>query len=56
MAEKKQISVVLPENEFEILETHCIKVSQSKTAVVRELIRRLGEENAAKAAQSQASF
>jgi predicted DNA-binding protein len=52
MPEKKQISVVLPENEFRILENHCNNVSQSKTAVVRELIRKLGEENAAKAVAS----
>jgi hypothetical protein len=37
---------------MKILEDHCANLGLSKTAVLRELIRKLGEENAAKAVQS----
>ena len=48
----KQINFIPSEKEMKILEDHCGNLGLSKTAVLRELIRKLGEENAAKAAQS----
>jgi hypothetical protein len=56
MKNGKQINFIPSEKEMKILEDHCANMGLSKTAVLRELIRKLGEENAAKAAQSQASF
>jgi hypothetical protein len=46
----KQINFIPSEKEMKILEDHCANLGLSKTAVLRELIRKLGEENAAKAA------
>jgi hypothetical protein len=48
----KQIDFIPSEKEMKILEDRCANMGLSKTAVLRELIRKLGEENAAKAAKS----
>jgi Ribbon-helix-helix protein, copG family len=56
MADKRRIDIKVTEKEFEILDRYCNDMGLSKTVVLRELIRKLGEEIAAKAAQSQASF
>jgi hypothetical protein len=52
MAVKKRIDIQVIESEFEILEAYCNEVGQSKTAVIRELIRSLKKKTAAKAAES----
>jgi hypothetical protein len=49
----KQINFIPSDGEMKILEDYCLKMKLSKTAVLRQLIRKLGEEEtAAKAAQS----
>lgn len=48
----RQINFIPSEKEMKILEDHCANIGLSKTAVLRELIRKLGEENAAKAVAS----
>jgi hypothetical protein len=52
MAVKKRIDIQVIESEFEILEEYCNEVGQSKTAVIRELIRGLKKKTAAKAVKS----
>jgi DNA-binding MarR family transcriptional regulator len=52
MADKRRIDIKVTEKEFEILDRYCNEMGLSKTVVLRELIRKLGEETAAKAAQS----
>jgi Ribbon-helix-helix protein, copG family len=52
MADKRRIDIKVTEKEFEILDRYCNDMGLSKTVVLRELIRKLGEEIAAKAAQS----
>ena len=46
MKNGKQINFIPSEKEMKILEDHCANMGLSKTAVLRELIRKLGEENA----------
>ena len=52
MEDRKQINFKPSDKEMKILEDHCANMGLTKTAVLRELIRKLGEENAVKAAQS----
>jgi|GEM_PF-2674770 len=52
MKGSKQINFIPSDKEMKILEDYCESMELSKTAVLRELIRRLGEETAAKAAES----
>ena len=52
MKGSKQINFIPSDKEMKILEDYCEAMELSKTAVLRELIRRLGEETAAKAAES----
>ena len=52
MADKRRIDIKVTEKEFEILDRYCNEMGLSKTVVLRELIRKLGEEIAAKAVQS----
>jgi hypothetical protein len=52
MEDRKQINFKPSDKEMKILEDYCADMGLTKTAVLRELIRKLGEENAAKAAQS----
>ncbi|MCY7337135.1 MAG: hypothetical protein LH613_13140 [Chamaesiphon sp.] len=40
-AAKRRIDILVTEKEFEILEKYCEENGQTKTAVVRELIRKL---------------
>lgn len=47
MTAKKRIDIQVIESEFEILEEYCNEVGQSKTAVIRELIRSLGKKKTA---------
>jgi Ribbon-helix-helix protein, copG family len=56
MADKRRIDIKVTEKEFEILDRYCNEMGLSKTVVLRELIRKLGEEIAAKAAQSLFGF
>jgi hypothetical protein len=52
MKNGKQINFIPSEKEMKILEDYCANMGLSKTALLRELIRKLGEENAAKAAHT----
>jgi Ribbon-helix-helix protein, copG family len=52
MADKRRVDIKVTEKEFEILDRYCNEMGLSKTVVLRELIRKLGEEIAAKAVQS----
>ena len=52
MKGSKQINFIPSDKEMKILEDYCDAMELSKTAVLRELIRKLGEETAAKAAES----
>lgn len=52
MAEKKQINIQVTEKEFEFLEKYCDETGNTKTAVIRELIRKLEAETVAKAMDS----
>jgi hypothetical protein len=49
---KRRIDIIVTEKEFEILEQYCEDNGQTKTAVIRELIRKLEAHTAAKAAES----
>jgi hypothetical protein len=49
---KRRIDILVTEKEFEILEQYCADNGQTKTAVMRELIRTLKAHTAAKAAES----
>ena len=49
MKGSKQINFIPSDKEMKILEDYCEAMELSKTAVLRELIRRLGEETAARA-------
>ena len=49
---KRRIDIIVTEKEFEILEQYCEDNGQTKTAVIRELIRTLGAHTAAKAVES----
>ena len=40
-ANKKRIDILVTEKEFEILEKYCEENGQTKTAILRELIRKL---------------
>jgi len=51
-AVKRRIDILVTEKEFEILEQYCEDNGQTKTAVVRELIRKLEAQTAAKAVES----
>jgi hypothetical protein len=51
-AAKRRIDILVTEKEFEMLEQYCADNGQTKTAVVRELIRTLKAHTAAKAAES----
>ena len=46
MADKRRIDIKVTEKEFEILDRYCNEMGLRKTVVLRELIRKLGEENA----------
>ena len=48
MKGNKQINFIPSDKEMKILEDYCEAMALSKTAVLRELIRRLGEETAAR--------
>jgi hypothetical protein len=52
MASKKQLNVLVTEKEMEFLEKYCDETGQTRTAVVRDLIRKLEAQTAAKAAES----
>jgi Replication regulatory protein RepB len=41
MTTKRRIDIIVTEKEFEILEQYCEDNGQTKTAVIRELIRTL---------------
>jgi hypothetical protein len=43
---KRRIDIIVTEKEFEILEQYCEDNGQTKTAVIRELIRTLGAHTA----------
>jgi hypothetical protein len=50
---KRRIDIIVTEKEFEILEQYCKDNGQTKTAVIRELIRTLrAAHTAAKAVES----
>jgi hypothetical protein len=49
---KRRIDIIVTEKEFEILEQYCEDNGQTKTAVIRELIRKLEAHTAAKAVES----
>jgi hypothetical protein len=51
-AAKRRIDIIVTEKEFETLEQYCKDNGQTKTAVMRELIRTLKAQTAAKAAES----
>ncbi|MGL4621391.1 MAG: CopG family transcriptional regulator [Chroococcidiopsis sp.] len=51
-AAKRRIDIIVTEKEFEVLEQYCEDNGQTKTAVIRQLIRTLGAQTAAKAAES----
>ena len=51
-AVKRRIDILVTEKEFEILEQYCEDNGQTKTTVIRELIRTLKAHTAAKAAES----
>ena len=51
-AAKRRIDILVTEKEFEILEKYCEENGQTKTAIIRELIRKLEAQTAAKAAES----
>ena len=51
-AAKRRIDILVTEKEFEILEKYCEENGQTKTAIIRELIRKLEAHTAAKAAES----
>ena len=51
-AVKRRIDILVTEKEFEILEQYCEDNGQTKTALVRELIRKLEAQTAAKAVES----
>jgi hypothetical protein len=52
MASKKQLNVLVTDKEMEFLEKYCDETGQTRTAVVRQLIRDLEAHTAAKAAES----
>lgn len=52
MANKKQLNVLVTEKEMEFLEKYCEETGQTRTSVVRELIRKLEAQTVALAAQS----
>ena len=52
-ANKKRIDILVTEKEFEILEKYCEENGQTKTAILRELIRKLeAQTDGHKAAES----
>jgi Ribbon-helix-helix protein, copG family len=51
-AAKRRIDIIVTEKEFETLEQYCKDNGQTKTAVIRELIRTLRAHTAAKAVES----
>jgi hypothetical protein len=51
-ATKRRIDIIVTEKEFELLEQYCADNGQTKTAVIRELIRTLGAHTGAKALAS----
>lgn len=44
MADKRRIDIQVTEKELEILDRYCNEMGLSKTVVLRELIRKLGQE------------
>lgn len=51
--EKRRIDFKLTEAEFEIVELYCKKMGLSKTAVLRALIRQLGEDVVTKSGEAK---
>ena len=49
---KRRIDILVTEKEFEILEEYCEDNGQTKTTVIRELIRTLKAHTGAKALES----
>ena len=49
MANKKQLNVLITDKEMEFLEKYCDETGQTRTAVVRQLIRELEAHTAARA-------